>query len=76
MKITNKRIETDINFQDIEWGEVFVYEGEIYMKADGEYDCDGESYNAIYLTTGEICHFGDWDRVIRPIKVVPMEVHW
>lgn len=74
MKITNKRVEIDINFQDIEWGEVFVYEGEIYMKLDGDYGDD--CYNAIHLLTGEICHFGDWERVMRPIKVIPMEVHW
>ena len=76
MKITNKRIETTTNFDNIEWGEVFVHEDEIYMKADGEYICDDESYNAIHLTTGQFCRFGDYEQVTRPVKVIPMEVHW
>ena len=76
MKIINKVIETNINFEDIEWSEVFVYDGEIYMKTDSEYKYEDERYNAIHLLTGELCTFGDYYRVIRPIKVVPMEVHW
>ena len=77
MKITEKRIESDINFWDIAEGEVFVYEAEFYMKLCGEYESADESgCNAVHMTTGELFHFDDWEKVIRPIKVVPMEVHW
>ena len=77
MKITEKRIESDINFWDIAEGEVFVYEAEFYMKLCGEYESADESgCNAVHMTTGELSHFDDWEQVVRPLKVIPMEVHW
>ena len=77
MKITEKRIENEINFQDIAEGEVFVYEEEFYMKLCGEYDgTDNLCCNTVHLTTGELSNFGHWEQVVRPIKIVPMEVHW
>lgn len=77
MKITEKRIESDINFQDIMEGEVFVYEEEFYMKLCGEYESADESNcNVVHLMTGELTRFPDYEQVTRPIKVVPMEVYW
>lgn len=77
MKVISKRIPSEINFQEVKEGAVFVYDEGAYMKLDGEYDsADEQGCNAVYLETGELCRFGDWDVVSIPTKVVPIEIHW
>ena len=76
MEIKMKYSNREVYFEDIERGEVFVYEEEAYLKLMNIYDLEDGAIpaaNAVHLKSGEVCYF-DGENVIRPIKVFPMEV--
>lgn len=50
LRIENKMAEKYMEFDDLSVGDVFVYEGEVYMKTNsGEGDT-----NALHLASGEL----------------------
>lgn len=74
MEVKMKYSNREVFFQDIERGEVFVYEDEAYLRLVRTYELDGDDdVNAIHLETGELCHFCT-ECVIRPTKIFPMEI--
>lgn len=38
-------------------GEVFVFEGEFFLKTETTIDSDGNQINAVRLSDGELCNF-------------------
>ena len=74
MKVTAKQNPTTIRFKDVDLGQVFVYDDEIYMKLAMDYHAYDEVFRAVHLETGELCPFDNFDEVELPIKIVHMEV--
>jgi hypothetical protein len=74
MEVKLKYSNREVYFEDIERGEVFVYDDDAYLRLDKTYELEDEpDVNAIHLKTGELCHFCA-EGVIRPIKIFPMEI--
>ena len=75
MEVKMKYSNREVYLEDIDRGEVFVYEDEAYLRLIKTYELDDDpDVNAIHLGTGELCHFCDYDLVIRPTKIFPMEI--
>ena len=81
MKIIAKQNPTTVHFKDVNPGQVFIHgEDEVYMKLDlayHTYDARGyedATWSAVYLETGELCQFDNYEQVQLPIKIVPLEV--
>lgn len=74
MEVKMKYSNREVYFEDIERGEVFVYDDDAYLRLDKTYELDDDpDVNAVHLRTGELCHFCS-DLVIRPTKIFPMEI--
>ena len=74
MEVKVKYSNREVYFEDIERGEVFIYEDEAYMRLDKTYEMEDDSdVNAVHLKTGELWHFYS-EQVTRPTKIFPMEV--
>ena len=50
LRIENKLADQYMEFNDLSVGDVFVYEGAVYMKTDGSAGDD----NALHLASGEL----------------------
>ena len=80
MKLVIKQNPTTICFKDVNPGQVFAHEAEIYMKLDVAYQTHDEygymeaNYSAVHLETGELCHFDLFEEVQLPVKIVHMEI--
>lgn len=70
MTICKAASETPVPFRSVNFGAVFLEVGseEAFMKLDMSYDIEGEDYNAVGLRDGQLCHFGDVERVVMPKK--------
>jgi hypothetical protein len=70
MIINKKSADGTVPFYTIPFGKVFIETGseEVFMKLDTSYNIDGEDYNAVGLRSGQLLHFGDYERVILPRK--------
>ena len=70
MKVTIKHEAiNEVYFEDVTFGEVFYYEGNIWMKIPPlarEADVDADYINAIELHTGEPENFNSCTEVILP----------
>jgi hypothetical protein len=74
MEVKLKYYNREVYFEDIEKGEVFVYDDDAYLRLTKTYELEDEpDVNAIHLKTGELCYFCT-EGVIRPAKVFPMEI--
>ena len=75
MEVKLKYSNREVYYQDIERGEVFIYEDEAYLRLVRTYELDGDDddANAVHLETGELYYFHS-ECVIRPTKVFPMEI--
>ncbi len=74
MEVKMKYSNRVIYFEDIERGEVFIYDDEAYLRLDKTYELEDEpDINAVHLESGEACHFCS-EHVTRPIKISPIEV--
>lgn len=74
MEVKMKYSNREVYFEEIDRGEVFIYQDEAYMRLDKTYELEGDDdVNAIYLGTGELCHFCS-ELIVRPTKVFPMEI--
>lgn len=75
MDVKMKYSNREVYFENIDRGEVFVYDDDAYLRLDKTYELDDDpDVNTIHLRTGELCHFCDCDPVIRPTKIFPMEI--
>lgn len=61
---------SEVEFIDINIAQVFMYEGEFYMKIpcvdcrdDDSLDGEGDDCNAICLRVGMLTHFKDYNKV-------------
>lgn len=75
MEVKMRYSNREVYFEDIERGEVFIYNDEAYLRLVRTYELDGDDddANAVHLETGELCHFYS-EQVIRPTKIFPMEI--
>ena len=73
MQITIKHeVINETYFEDVAFGEVFYYQGEIWMKVPTlvvEADDDADEVNAIELNTGEPNYFTCTTKVILPKNI-------
>ena len=53
LKIENKAYDAHKTFEELSVGDVFIYDGEVFMKTDGE---TGDT-NALHLVSGELNGF-------------------
>jgi len=61
MRIINEEYaKTELQFEEVIPGDIFLFRGgtghDAYLKLDEPVSCDGESYNAVLLSTGEVYH--------------------
>ena len=71
MEVKMKCSNHEVYFEEIERGEVFVYEDESYLRLDETYELENRNdVNAVRLETGELCYFCS-AYVTRPTKVSP-----
>lgn len=76
MEVKMKYSNREVYFEEIERGEVFVYDDDAYLRLDKTYELEdnySDDVNAVHLKTGELCHFCS-ELVTRPTKVFPMEI--
>ena len=75
MEVKLKYSNREVYFEDIERGEVFIYDDEAYLRLVQTFELDGDNddVNAVHLRSGELCFFCH-EQVIRPTKVFPMEI--
>lgn len=75
MEVKMKYSNREVYFEEIERGEVFIYEDEAHLRLVRTYELDGDDddANAVHLETGALCHFCS-ELVTRPTKVFPMEI--
>lgn len=59
LKIENKMVEKYMEFDDLSVGDVFVYEGEVYMRTNNN---EGD-INALHLASGELTGMFGGDEV-------------
>ena len=65
MKINDQRTFKDLCFADIEQGEVFICEGEFYLKTATIQTDYGGVLNAVDLSAGELCRIEASDLVSK-----------
>lgn len=64
MKIS-KNEPNNITFTDVNSGDVFLYEGDYYIKMDAVlYDSNRNGYNCIYLSDGIVTYIEEDGRVV------------
>ena len=66
MKINDQRPFKDLCFADIEPGEVFICEGECYLKTASIRTNHGAVCNAVDLYAGSICFISETEPVLKP----------
>lgn len=66
MKINDQRTVKDLYFKDIAQGEVFICEGEFYLKTANVRTDYGSACNAVDLSGGEMCFIGETEPVSKP----------
>ena len=82
MEIKVKQNEQRVPFSHIARGDVFVYEGEVYMRLMYDYieydenGYKGDTFNVIHLGDAELYEFRDHYVVNKPTKIVPMEISY
>lgn len=73
MKITKWYTNKDVPFKNVNGGDAFIYEGDVYMKLKAIIS-DASGIDAVDLASGEIVKFSDDDEVL-PIDIsLPIEV--
>ncbi len=69
MKVNVLR-KNETTFSKIEFGEIFEFEDDFYMKIDKK----GIEYNAVNMYTGCICRFEDFEEVVKTKSTLNIEI--
>lgn len=66
MKINDQRTVKDLYFKDLAQGEIFIWEGDYYLKTATVQTDYGCSCNAVDLCGGEMCFISETELVSKP----------
>ena len=65
MQITDKRVELKYKFDELDIGDVFIYNGDVYMKIDPIYNASFIVKNAVNLHVGCLCEIDKNETVLE-----------
>lgn len=65
MTITDKRVELKYKFDELDVGDVFMYNGIVYMKIDPIFNMSMLEKNAINMRYAELCFINKNEDVIE-----------